>query len=80
CATDFSKVDYAEVTSVCKGPQYHQEACCGAFKKMACKYTTQVNDFSTTCPVEFMAYLNYAGNYPNGVFVGRCNSGSSLCS
>ncbi|EFJ27168.1 hypothetical protein SELMODRAFT_412115 [Selaginella moellendorffii] len=78
CSTDFSKVDYSSVTRVCKAP-FPTSACCPAFTSLACKYKSQVNDFSTTCPINFIAYLNFAGPYQDGVFVGRCTKGTSLC-
>ncbi|KAJ7571085.1 hypothetical protein O6H91_01G148200 [Diphasiastrum complanatum] len=79
CSTDFSKVDYSSVTSVCKQPDYDLNACCSTFKNLACAHQEAVNNFQSTCPIEFMAFLNMNGNYPNGVFVGRCKLGSSLC-
>ncbi|CAM6095507.1 unnamed protein product [Calypogeia fissa] len=82
CPYDFSTMDYSTVTSVCKGPSYDASVCCAPFTKLACNYKPQINDFNSLCPIYFMSYLNVAGSYPDGVFVGdgRCNSGNSLCS
>lgn len=82
CSVKFSSVDYSPITNVCKAPEYNEQQCCDAFKALACKYSQHVNDYSTICPVEFVSYLNLAGSYPMGVFVGRCNAGGDhrLCS
>eukprot|EP01018_Ginkgo_biloba_P011397 Gb_28525 [translate_table: standard] len=74
CKMNFSSIDYSSVTSVCKSPDYNEKECCGAFTAMACKYSQHVNDYSTSCPIEFVSFLNYAGSYPHGVFIGRCNN------
>ncbi|KAJ7565534.1 hypothetical protein O6H91_02G064400 [Diphasiastrum complanatum] len=80
CTTNFAKVDYSSITGVCQGPAYERSSCCTAFNTLACKYKAQVNDFTSTCPIEFMSYLNRAGGYPDGIFVGRCNSNDKICS
>lgn len=82
CSMKFSAVDYSPVTNVCKAPDYNEKQCCDAFKALACKYGQHVNDYSTICPIEFVSYLNLAGSYPMGVFVGRCNEDGDhrLCS
>ncbi|KAH9323437.1 hypothetical protein KI387_018076, partial [Taxus chinensis] len=82
CKVDFSSVDFSAVTRVCKAPDYTEKECCEAFNAVACKYVKHVNDYATNCPVEFISFLNMAGEYPNGVFVGRCNKHGDyrLCS
>lgn len=78
CPTDFSKVSYSDVTAKCSATSEMgaTPACCAAFNNKACQYEAQVNDFGTMCPVLFIDYLNAAGPYPAGYFVGRCVDGS----
>lgn len=71
-------MSYADVTAACSvtNQQGASPSCCTAFNKKACQYEAQVNDFSTSCPMLFINYLNAAGPYPAGYFVGRCIDGS----
>ncbi|KAJ7547964.1 hypothetical protein O6H91_08G111500 [Diphasiastrum complanatum] len=80
CKMNFSKLDYSSITSECKAPEYDHHKCCAAFNKLACNYGAAVNDFSSTCPIEFISFLNMAGPYPHGVFVNRCLTDNKLCS
>ncbi|KAG0621564.1 hypothetical protein M758_3G030200, partial [Ceratodon purpureus] len=71
CANRYPKLNYKPVTRVCKPKVPATKACCAAFNKFACQYRSQVNNFKSTCPILFMAYLNYAGGYQDGYFIGK---------
>ncbi|KAL3679845.1 hypothetical protein R1sor_022801 [Riccia sorocarpa] len=78
CSVDYSKLDYSPITSVCKSP-YPQDTCCNAYGQFCSPHKSELNDLSRMCAMYFTSYLNMAGTYPNGVFIGRCNSGNNVC-
>ncbi|BBN11164.1 protein MpLRE1 [Marchantia polymorpha subsp. ruderalis] len=78
CPVDFVNMDYSSVTSKCTAP-YPESTCCQAYNEFCAPYKSQLNDLSNMCAINMIAYLNQAGNYGTGVFVGRCNSGSNVC-
>ncbi|KAL2613216.1 hypothetical protein R1flu_024908 [Riccia fluitans] len=78
CSVDYSKLDYSPITSVCKDP-YPQEACCNAYNQFCSPHKSELNNLNEMCAMYFTSYLNMAGTYPNGVFIGRCNSGNNVC-
>jgi hypothetical protein len=80
CSKEFPKLNYTSVTSVCNIKVRATPSCCAAFNELACKFQTQVNDFNTICPILFISYLNLAGGYENGYFIGNCIDGNKgLC-
>lgn len=80
CANKYSKVNYNPVTSVCSSKVHATKACCAAFNQFACQFRSEVNNFNTVCPIMFMSYLNYAGGFKDGYFVGPCVDGTKgLC-
>lgn len=80
CANKYPKLNYKPVTSVCKPKVPATKACCAAFNKFSCQFRSQVNNFNTICPIMFMSYLNYAGGYQDGYFIGKCIDGKKgLC-
>ncbi|CAN1197222.1 GPI-anchored protein LLG1 [Linum perenne] len=65
-------MNYTEVTSRCRGPNYLPEECCPAFKDFACPYAELLNDVSNDCATTMFSYLNLYGKYPPGLFANVC--------
>jgi hypothetical protein len=80
CSSEYPKLNFKPVTSVCNPKVAATNACCAAFNKFACQYRSQVNNFNSICPILFLSYLNYAGGYQDGYFIGKCVDGKKgLC-
>lgn len=80
CSSKYASLNYKPVTSICNPKVPATKACCAAFNTLACQYRSQVNNFNSICPIVFMSYLNYAGGYQDGYFVGKCIDGTTgLC-
>ncbi|GAV74763.1 hypothetical protein CFOL_v3_18243 [Cephalotus follicularis] len=75
CSVNFEFQNYTIITSVCKGPQYPADKCCGAFKVFACPFVDQINDLTNDCASTMFSYINLYGKYPPGLFASECREG-----
>ncbi|KAM7492251.1 hypothetical protein LguiA_035172 [Lonicera macranthoides] len=72
CPINFETLNYTEVTSNCKGPNYKAEPCCKGFKLLACPYSAEITDMKSNCAKTMFSYINLYGKYPPGLFSSMC--------
>ncbi|XP_059302753.1 GPI-anchored protein LLG2-like [Lycium ferocissimum] len=72
CPIDFERENYTVITSQCKGPHYNSTICCNAFKQLACKHSTEINNVQNGCATTMFNYINLYGKYPPGLFANMC--------
>ncbi|CAI0540931.1 unnamed protein product [Linum tenue] len=75
CPANFEYMNYTDITSRCRGPEYQPEECCPAFKDFACPYAELLNEVSNDCASIMFSYINIYGRYPPGLFANECREG-----
>ncbi|CAN0915031.1 GPI-anchored protein LLG3 [Linum grandiflorum] len=72
CKLDFEKVSYMPLFKTCE-PPFPVRHCCDGFKQLACRYTSAINDDTTTCAGDMFYFINQY--YPRGWFDAHCKEG-----
>lgn len=65
-------MNYTDLISKCKGPDYPVAVCCDALAEFACPHADYINDLSTNCATMMFSYINLNGRYPPGLFANQC--------
>ncbi|TYJ01084.1 hypothetical protein E1A91_A13G130100v1 [Gossypium mustelinum] len=73
--SDSGSASLASTTSHLLQVKKANRCCCATFKKFACPYAKQINDFRTDCASTMFSYINLYGKYPPGLFAAECREG-----